>query len=312
MALRRTGIASTGQRLAKVLATEARSVEDVAVPGVELEIWQTARASSSWVITEARLRQVTLLSGRMAAPYAATIGTQAASIFVLCAGGPWLINGCTVKPGELSLFVPGADADVASMAQCTWLGVQVVPDILQRYTTAFNGKPVDLQPGVTSLGRLDPGQLKSMQALSTVVSQAGDRERLQQQLLLLLSRGVRAESAPLRSGHERIARKAMAYLQEHNEAVILTAELCLAIGISDRWLREAFLRVYGVTATQLLRLRRLHLARKALLSAPGSVTQVAAEHGFFDFGRFAMSYRRLFGELPSQTCAVKSQIHQSC
>ena len=85
----------------------------------------------------------------------------------------------------------------------------------------------------------------------------------------------------------------MAYLQEHNDAVILTAELCLAIGVSDRWLREAFLRVYGVTATQLLRLRRLHQARKALLSAPSSVTQVATQHGFFDFGRFAMSYRRL-------------------
>lgn len=280
---------------------EARTVEEVAIPGLELEIWQTARAHSSWFITEARLKQVALLSGRMAAPYAATIGTRAATIFVLCAGGPWLINGCIVSPGELSLFVPGADADVASMAQCTWLGVQVVPDVLQRYTMAFNGRPVDLHPGVTSLGRLDPGQLRSMQALSTAIPQTGDRERLQQQLLLVLSRGVRAESAPLRSGHERIARKAMAYLQEHDAAVILTAELCLAIGVSDRWLREAFLRVYGVTATQFLRLRRLHQARRALLSAPTSVTRVAAEHGFFDFGRFAMSYRRLFGELPSDT-----------
>ena len=298
MQLRRTGIASTGQLPANV---QARSIEEFAVPGLELEIWQTTRALSSWVVTEARLGQVRLLSGRMAAPYAATIGTRAASIFVLCTGGPWLINGCTVKPGELSLFVPGADAEVASRAQCTWLGVQIAPDVLQRYTMAFNGKPVDLQPGVTSLGRLDPPQLKSMEALSTLASQAGDRERLQQQLLLLLSSGVRAETPHLRSGHERIARKAMAYLQEQRDAVILPAELCLAIGVSDRWLRQAFLRVYGVTATQLLRLRRLHQARRALLSARSSVTQVAAKHGFFDFGRFAMSYRRLFGELPSQT-----------
>src|SRR5688572_15571125 len=147
MALCRTAIESTGHPAKAVLVMEARSVEEVAVPGLELEIWQTARAHSLWVITETRLKQVALLSGRMPVPYAATIGTRAASIFVLCGGGPWVINGCRVQAGELSLFVPGADVDVSSMARCAWLGVQMTPDVLRRYTMAFNGKPVDMQPG---------------------------------------------------------------------------------------------------------------------------------------------------------------------
>jgi AraC-like DNA-binding protein len=55
---------------------------------------------------------------------------------------------------------------------------------------------------------------------------------------------------------------------------------------------------------QYLRLRRLHLARRALASADatvGTVTQIANEYGFAELGRFAVLYRQLFGESPSVT-----------
>jgi transcriptional regulator GlxA family with amidase domain len=48
---------------------------------------------------------------------------------------------------------------------------------------------------------------------------------------------------------------------------------------------------------------RLAAARRCLLKAePGmTVGRAAAEAGFFQFGRFAGSYRKAFGELPSAT-----------
>jgi AraC-like DNA-binding protein len=49
-------------------------------------------------------------------------------------------------------------------------------------------------------------------------------------------------------------------------------------------------------------LRRMHLARCALIladPATTTVTQIATEHGFYELGRFAVSYRALFGESPS-------------
>jgi transcriptional regulator GlxA family with amidase domain len=52
--------------------------------------------------------------------------------------------------------------------------------------------------------------------------------------------------------------------------------------------------------------RRLHAVRQALLSTPQhetSVSLVAVDHGFFELGRFAVDYRRLFDESPSATLA---------
>ena len=51
-------------------------------------------------------------------------------------------------------------------------------------------------------------------------------------------------------------------------------------------------------------LRRLHLARRALLLASeggATVTSVAMAHGFWELGRFSVGYRALFGESPSAT-----------
>jgi transcriptional regulator GlxA family with amidase domain len=55
--------------------------------------------------------------------------------------------------------------------------------------------------------------------------------------------------------------------------------------------------------------RRLEAARDALrvASPQTTVTQVAADCGFFHFGRFAFHYRRAFGETPSATLARARQ-----
>ena len=51
-------------------------------------------------------------------------------------------------------------------------------------------------------------------------------------------------------------------------------------------------------------LRRMHLARRALLLADPeatTVTEVATNFGFWELGRFSVAYRSLFGEMPSAT-----------
>jgi AraC-like DNA-binding protein len=48
----------------------------------------------------------------------------------------------------------------------------------------------------------------------------------------------------------------------------------------------------------------MHLVRRVLLQADPSkstVTRIVTDHGFWELGRFSVSYRALFGESPSET-----------
>ncbi|MCI0409881.1 MAG: helix-turn-helix domain-containing protein, partial [Acidobacteria bacterium] len=61
---------------------------------------------------------------------------------------------------------------------------------------------------------------------------------------------------------------------------------------------------YGMSPVQYLRLRRLHQVRRALRRADSdlnTVQSVANRFGIWHMGRFAVEYRKLFGESPLET-----------
>ncbi|MER9401483.1 AraC family transcriptional regulator [Mesorhizobium sp. M0615] len=82
------------------------------------------------------------------------------------------------------------------------------------------------------------------------------------------------------------------------------SELCAALVVSRRTLHRAFQQTLGLGPVAYLRLRNLsdvHRALSVTNPACAGVTQVALDHGFTDLGRFAAFYKRIFGELPSET-----------
>jgi AraC-like DNA-binding protein len=77
-----------------------------------------------------------------------------------------------------------------------------------------------------------------------------------------------------------------------------------AFDVSLRTVQRAFLRTIGAGPARYLRSRRLAAARlKLLLGDPlvTNVTSIAIEEGFWELGRFAVEYRQMFGEKPSET-----------
>jgi len=84
------------------------------------------------------------------------------------------------------------------------------------------------------------------------------------------------------------------------------AEMCKALGVSERTLRACCQEALGVSPMRFLWLRRMNQARRALGRADpatATVTEIATAQGFWELGRFAVQYRSLFGERPSETLA---------
>jgi len=80
------------------------------------------------------------------------------------------------------------------------------------------------------------------------------------------------------------------------------AEICAATGVSERTLRICCHDYLGMGPIRYLWLRRMHLARDALIladSTTSAVTEIATEFGFWELGRFSVEFRALFGEPPS-------------
>jgi AraC family ethanolamine operon transcriptional activator len=101
-------------------------------------------------------------------------------------------------------------------------------------------------------------------------------------------------------------RKIEEYLDVYERELPSIADLCAIAGVSERTLVYAFREQVGMPPGRFLRLRRLNGARKELRAAEPRmerVTDVAMRWGFWQLGRFAGEYLRLFGELPSKTLA---------
>ncbi|MGB9514003.1 MAG: helix-turn-helix domain-containing protein, partial [Candidatus Acidiferrum sp.] len=155
------------------------------------------------------------------------------------------------------------------------------------------------------------GQLEAIVRGAPTVLEPADGQRAAEQKLLrevrnLLAAPNTVEIAPGRHVFPRkqIIRMAMDFVEQHDRECLSVEQLATAAGVSERTLRDAFLRYFGVPPVQYLNRRTLHQVRKALKTADPSVatvTEIATRFGVWQFGRMAHDYRVLFGELPSET-----------
>lgn len=98
--------------------------------------------------------------------------------------------------------------------------------------------------------------------------------------------------------------RALDYLYTRELSGIDLSALCQAAAVSQRTLERAFRDNFDMSAREYLKRRRLHTVRRRLMASrkgEATVTDIAYAHGFYELGRFAVAYRRLFGERPSET-----------
>lgn len=100
----------------------------------------------------------------------------------------------------------------------------------------------------------------------------------------------------------RDVKRALDYIHAHLGNGLSLGDVALAAGVPARTLREHFLRFKGMSPMRYVRRARYEQARTELLRRDGrSVSEIARACGLEHMGRFAVEYRRLFGESPSHT-----------
>eukprot|EP01133_Synstelium_polycarpum_P024898 gene24898-29881_t len=151
----------------------------------------------------------------------------------------------------------------------------------------FGSVPDDQSPEAMSSERLGARvqELIAAQLLDEWATQAG------------LQLGVdvaSAEPAYVRSAEE--------YIDTFARSVPTASEIAAAVGVSVRALTAGFRRYRDTTPGQRLRARRLEGVRGELLRSDGrTVSEIANAWGYVNLGMFAATYRKRFGELPSET-----------
>jgi len=126
---------------------------------------------------------------------------------------------------------------------------------------------------------------------------------LPEQILLTLagSRYVKIASADLRKRSIKLIKN---YLVEFPHEPVTVNQLCTITRVSRRTLQYAFQEHYGMSPKTYLNNYRLNGVRRELRKrAPfkTKVNDVASLWGFWHMGQFAADYRKVFGELPSET-----------
>ncbi|MDN5917459.1 MAG: AraC family transcriptional regulator [Pseudonocardia sp.] len=138
---------------------------------------------------------------------------------------------------------------------------------------------------------------------------AGQTEQLVMSQLLAAVPHSASDELDARAGNEasvlpRVIRRAAQLIDDHAREDLTVEDVAEAVGLSVRSLQEGFRRHLDTTPTARLRNARLAGVHAQLADADSTrctVSELAADWGFHHLGRFAVAYKRRFGQSPSVT-----------
>jgi len=226
-------------------------------------------------------------------------------------------RGMEVSPGEI--VIDDTDPVHRKTFGASQLGaMSLTPADLASAGRAIVGREL-ARPSVMRIVRPAPNAMAHLWALhgeATVLAKSTpDRlthpevarsleEALVHAMIRCLTESTVIDSDSRALSHTAVISKLEELLAANCSQPIYLSEVCAATGVSESTLRRCCYEHVGMGPIRYLWLRRMHLARAALLrgdAATATVTSIATDHGFWELGRFSVEYRKLFGELASTT-----------
>ncbi len=226
------------------------------------------------------------------------------------------LNGCIIGDHDAGLYRPGTELRAFAPGELGWSAI-ILDE--QARSGLLDGHLLPQADGFTLLrdARVDISRLQSLTGEIVHLAQSDPARlgagsvpgALLEQAAHLVARLTGAAAGQWRHHlllrrRLRLAIQAEEFLRACIGQAVYTQDVAGALGVSERTLGDAFTAVYGMGVQSYLRIRRINLARQALLARNGHPTlvkTVALDLGFWNLGRFAQEYREHFGERPSET-----------
>jgi AraC-like DNA-binding protein len=300
----------------------------VAIRPAQVEILVTTKGDFHGAVTQIELPRLLLQRGRENLPRIAnaTMRADRPAFFFLSGADQASVrhSGRDLAPSEIVVSASCSTQHHRTEGPCQWATLSMARDDFAAASHAIAGRDL-IEPSVTRYIRPHLPMMSRLSNLHQTVGQLAESAanilaqpeavRALEQALLHAMITCLSDNAPVQMDtgalrHAAIIARFEEVLAANYDQPLYLAEICAAIGASERVLRISCMEHLGVGPVRYLWLRRMHLVHRALvLAAPAavSVTEIATGNGFFELGRFAVEYRALFGEAPSASLRRPAQ-----
>jgi AraC-like DNA-binding protein len=268
-------------------------------------------------LTGIALYRLRLAAGEEELARLAYVAVPPGMVLVALAGqaGP-IWGGVEAGMDEIVTAGPGEPLHVRTLGASRW-GTILVPqrDLVDNGRRLAGSGFVPLRGiakwrpssgAATELRELHRAAVRQAQTRSSALADGEAAHGLEQQLLHALINCLEAKTADREAPVAQRQREILARFEALLDAGYAghLPEIGEALGVSERHLRDCSRAHLGTSPSHYRHRRAMQRVNRALRSADptaASVSEIAATHGFRDFGRFAGRYRAIYGELPSVT-----------
>jgi AraC-like DNA-binding protein len=226
-----------------------------------------------------------------------SVGTSAGESFVVdCSRADYWLEG-DHEHMQLNLTIPH---QLMEETAARWFGF--VPDDRLWTRRVKIGGPRSAWPSLLDYAAralTTSGHISATAVLSRHIEEVLCIELLRQ---WATAAGIRLEDGA-RAAAPGYVRRAEEIMSAEARSAPTIGQVAQRVGVSGRTLSGGFLRFRGLSPRDFLAARRLDGLRADLIDAADdkTVSEIASDWGFVNFGALAGRYRARFGELPSQT-----------
>jgi AraC-like DNA-binding protein len=293
-----------------------------AVQSADLQIYATGRGKFEATLTRITLNRLRTQRASLAVPAVthSAVAKDRRIIFLQFDPNqaPILHSGIEIPPSDIVCYPLGSEHhyrtstsyqcggmsltldDFAALANAVVGYEPAAPATMQvvRPPAALMSRLLTLHKAVSDLAATTPDLLEHPE-----VARAMEQELVRAMIACLTDP---ATEERYRSNRQRlmVMQRFERMLEQRQDESLYVTDVCADIGVSERTLRLYCQEQLGMGPHRYLWIRRMNLAHRALALADAStktVTEIANDHGFGELGRFAVAYRKLFGESPSAT-----------